>query len=96
MAELIREADATAHSVAINPVDELKPRATAEGPASAEEDRRREVVAGAAVVVEAAVAAAARWSRRRRRTTTLVGDSGRSRGSFAIGSVLKEPRTNRD
>ena len=48
-----------AHLVAINPVDELKPRATAEGPASAEADSvaaAAEEAAEVAVVAEAAVA----------------------------------------
>lgn len=61
---LIRRADATAHSVAISPVEELKPRAIVEGPASAEAGPAGavEVVAGAAAVaevVEVAVVAAA-------------------------------------
>ena len=55
MAERIREADAMVHLVAINLEDELKPLATGEGPASAEEAAE----AAAAEVVEAAVAAAA-------------------------------------
>ena len=64
MAERIRGADAMVHLVAINLEDELKPRATAEGPASAEADLEGavEVVAEAAAVVaeevEAAVAVA--------------------------------------
>ena len=61
MAERIREADAMVHLVAINLEDELKPRATAEGPASAEADSvaaAEEEVAEAAVVVEAAAAVA--------------------------------------
>ena len=50
------------HSVAINPVEELKPRATAEGPASAEADsvaaaeEEAAEVAVVAEVVEEAVA----------------------------------------
>jgi hypothetical protein len=47
------------HLVAINLEDELKPRATAEGPASAEADSvaaAEEEAAEAAVVVEAAAA----------------------------------------
>ena len=61
VAERIREADAMVHLVAINLEDELKPRATAEGPASAEagsegaEEEEAEV-AVVAEVVEAAVA----------------------------------------
>ena len=71
------------HSVAINPVEELKPRATAEGPASAEAGSAGavEVVAGgaAAEVVEEAVAAVA---------VAEVGDDDASWrfGSFALGS----------
>jgi len=62
VAERIREADAMAHLVAINLEDGLKPRATAEGPASAEADsvaaaEEEAVVAEVAVAVEAAVAA---------------------------------------
>lgn len=45
---LIPGADAMEHSVAINPEEELKPRVTAEGPASAE------VVAAAAAAAEVA------------------------------------------
>jgi hypothetical protein len=63
VAERIREADAMVHLVAINLEDELKPRATAEGPASAEADSVAEEeeaaaaeVAVVAEVVEAAVA----------------------------------------
>jgi hypothetical protein len=50
-----------AHLVAINPVDELKPRATAEGPASAEADSvaAAEEEAAEAAVVAAVVEAAA-------------------------------------
>src|SRR5277367_2801245 len=71
-------ADAMEHSVAINPVEELKPRATAEGPASAD---AVEVEAGAAAVaVEEAEAVAA----------AAVADDASWRletpGSFAIGS----------
>jgi len=62
VAERIREADAMVHLVAINLEDELKPRATAEGPASAEagsvgaEEAAAAEVAVVAEVVEAAVA----------------------------------------
>jgi hypothetical protein len=59
VAERIPEADAMVHLVAINLEDELKPRATAEGPASAAEDSvgaAEEEEAEVAVVVEAAVA----------------------------------------
>ena len=58
VAERIREADAMVHLVAINLEDELKPRATAEGPASAEAGSvgAEEEEAKVAVVVEAAVA----------------------------------------
>jgi hypothetical protein len=64
VAERIREADAMVHLVAINLEDELKPRATAEGPASAEagsvgaeeEEEAAAEVAVVAEVVEAAVA----------------------------------------
>jgi len=61
VAERIREADAMVHLVAIKLEDELKPRATAEGPASAEADSvaaaEEEAAEAAAVeVVEAAVA----------------------------------------
>jgi hypothetical protein len=98
VAERIREADAMVHLVAINLEDELKPRATAEGPASAEADSAAvavEVVAEAAVVaevVEAAVAVVA---------AEAVGDD----ASWRFGplprilrdrNVLEEPRTNRD
>jgi hypothetical protein len=81
--DLMLEVDATAHSVATNPVEELKPRATAEGPASAEAGSAGavEVVAGgvAAEVVEEAVAAAA---------VAEVGadDASWRFGSFALGS----------
>ncbi len=60
--DLMLEVDATAHSVAINPVEELKPRATGGDPVSAEAGSAGavEVVAAAAeVVVEAAAAVAA-------------------------------------
>ena len=62
VAERIREADAMVHLVAINLEDELKPRATAEGPASAEagwvgaEEEAAAEVAVVAEVVEVAVA----------------------------------------
>jgi hypothetical protein len=68
-AELMREADARAHSVAINPVGLLKTRATGEGLAWAEADlaaageagsvARAAVVVVAAEAVEEAVADAA-------------------------------------
>jgi len=85
---LIPGADAMAHSAAINPVEELKPRATGGDPASAAAGSagavEAEVVAGAAVaaevveeaVVAAAVAAAvdddASWRFRVLRTVKLV------------------------
>jgi hypothetical protein len=56
VAERIREADAMVHLVAIKLEDELKPRATAEGPASAEADSVAAAEEEEAVVVEAAVA----------------------------------------
>jgi hypothetical protein len=65
VAERIREADAMVHLVAINLEDELKPRATAEGPASAEagsvgaEEEAAAEVAVAVVVAEEAVVVAA-------------------------------------
>ena len=58
----IRGADAMEHSVAINPVEELKPRAIAEGPASGVLEVEAGVAAVAVAVVEeaeVAVAAAA-------------------------------------
>ena len=59
---LIPGADAMEHSVAINPAEELKPRATAEGPASAGvvevEARAAAAVAAAAEVAAEDVAAA--------------------------------------
>jgi hypothetical protein len=62
VAERIREADAMVHLVAINLEDELKPRATAEGPASAGvvevEARAAAAVAAAAEVAAEDVAAA--------------------------------------
>ena len=91
------------HSVAINPVEELKPRATGEGPAWAEADSAAAaeaaavagaaVVAAAEVVEEAAVVAEA--------AAEAVGDD----ASWRFGplprilrnrNVLKEPLTNRD
>jgi hypothetical protein len=54
VAERIREADAVVHLVAINLEDELKPRATGAGPASAEADS---VAAAAAEAAEVAVVA---------------------------------------
>ena len=92
---LIRRADATGHSVAISPVEELKHRATEEGPASAEEDPAGEVVAAAAVVVEAAEEAEAVDE------AEAAGDD----VSWRFGplprvlrnrKVLEEQRTNRD
>ncbi len=60
MAERIPKADGLVHLVALNLEDELKPRATAEGPASAAGEAAAAaavvVVEEAVVVVEAAVA----------------------------------------
>jgi len=58
---LIPRADAMEHSVAINPVEELKPRATGEDPASAAAGSAGavEVVAGVVAVEEAEAAAVA-------------------------------------
>ena len=72
-------ADAMEHSAAINPAEELKPRATAEGPASGVLEVEARAAAAVAVVEEAEVVAAA-----------AVDDDvswrfGRP-GSFAIGS----------
>jgi len=58
VAERIREADAVVHLVAINLEDELKPRATAEGPASAEADSVAAAAAEAAEVAEVVEAVA--------------------------------------
>jgi hypothetical protein len=73
-------ADAMEHSAAINPAEELKPRATAEGPASGGLEVEAGAAAVAVAVVEAAEVVAA----------VAVDDDvswrfGR-RGSFAIGS----------
>ena len=58
MAERIREADAVVHLVAINLEDELKPRATGAGPASAEADSVAAAAAEAAEVAEVVEAVA--------------------------------------
>ena len=83
----MRQADAKAHSVAINPVGLLKTRATAEGLAWAEVDSaaaEEEAVAGA-VVVAAEVAEEAVADAAEAVGDDASWDSDRSRGSFAIG-----------
>jgi hypothetical protein len=82
----MRQADAKVHSVAINPADLLKTRATGEGLAWAEAASaaaEEEAVAGAVVAAEVAeegVADAAEAA-----GDDASWDSDRSRGSFAIG-----------
>ena len=82
------------HSVAINPVEELKPRATGEDPASAAAGSagavEAEVVAGAAVAVEAAEAAA---------VAAAVDDGASWRfgpGVFANRKLLKETANKKE
>ena len=81
----MREADARAHSVAINPVGLLKTQATGEGlawaevdSAAAEEDAAAGSVAGAVVVVAAEVAEAA--------VAVVVAVAADDDASWAIGS----------
>ena len=75
------------HSVAINPVDELKPRATAEGPALA---GAAEVAAAAvAVVEEAAVVEVAAVDVAAAVDADVSWRFGPPEGSFAIGNCLK-------
>ena len=104
-AELIRRADATAHSAATNPADLPKTRATEEGLAWAEAVAEQEAAAGsvagavvvaAAEVVEEAVAVVAGAAAV---AEAAAGDASRQSGSvqmILITGMLKELRNNRD
>ena len=97
-AELIRRADATAHSAATNLVDLRKTRATGEGLAWAEaEVAAGSVAAAAAAVVVAAevVEAAAAVVAEAAAVVAAAGDASSRSGSvqmILVTGMLKEPR----